>query len=416
MAFESSVLLLLSLGCEPSVEDRQRTARELVGEERFEEAWTQLEGIDPLNADGYLALGVLRAEQDDDEAALDAFTAGLQLEPLPELYVNDCIVRLRLERGALDACKRAVLEAPTDPRSSVGLAEAAARDGTQEAAKEALFTASDLVGDDLDTMAWMAEVWAAVDEQTAACTWGVRSQVDSVVVGRACLHAGRGPEAVAMLERLADAESCGLLFTLSLDEAERHAEGPQRQKALGRAERWQRCNTARDVTWFTDLGRLQVLQGDRLAAEASWREGMALDPQAVPPRLNLARSLLDRDQSDGRVLLEGWADFHTADGLVFSLELAAWDRREGDLAGAASRASRVADGCQFVGSLPCLAEARYEQGRLLTLQGRHADALEHLRLAVEAGGDGLRRRIANEPDLSPLREELAYYDLVNSGP
>ena len=42
MAFESSVLLLLSLGCEPSVEDRQRTARELVGEERFDEAWAQL--------------------------------------------------------------------------------------------------------------------------------------------------------------------------------------------------------------------------------------------------------------------------------------------------------------------------------------------------------------------------------------
>ena len=408
--------LLLLLACEPNEADRQLTARQLVGQKRFEQAWQELEGIEPLNADGLLAKGVLLGEDGDDEGALKAFTAGLEMAPMPELYTNDCIVRLRLERDALAACKEAVLQAPTDPRAAVGLAEAAARDGSGEAAKEALFTASDLVGDDLETMAWMAEVWAALDEQEAACMWGVRSAVDTNVTARACLFAGRGGDAVAMLERIADPEACSLLFTLSVDESERLMAGPQRQKAIGRAERWERCTIVGGAAYLTDKGRLLLLQGDRLGAEASWREAMGLAPEEIAPRLNLIRSLLSRNQPEGDELLTTASNLHTATGLVFSLETVAIRRRGGELDDALAEGLKVVEGCQFVKSDACLAEARFELARCSALAGEIEASLEHLKGAVEAGGAPIQRRIANEPDLRALQNELAYYDLVNSGP
>lgn len=415
-AFASFALLLLS-ACSPDDAGRQRKARELIGEERYEEARAELQAVEVLNADGWLATGVLRGEDGDDEGALEAFSEGLTIEPLPELYVNDCIVRLRLSRGAMAACQEAVLKAPLDPRASVGLAEAATREGSTEAAKEALFTASDLVGEDRDTMAWMAEVWAALDELEAACTWGLRSGVDTTVTGTSCVHAGRPQEGIAILERVGDAPACRILFTFTLDEAEASPEGPVRQKAIGRAERWERCTVDEgQASMLVDRGRLLMLTGDRLSAEALWRQAILLAPDEVAPRLNLARSLLHRGQSEGRELLERSGTFHTAPGLVFSLELVALDREGGKLEAALRRAQEAAAGCLFVESSPCSAQANYEIARLHALRGEQSLSLAALERALEHGGPSLKPRIEAEPDFGDLREGLAYYDLVNSSP
>ncbi len=414
-AFASFVLLLG--GCEPSEKARQLKARELVGEHRWAEARAELEGIENLDANGWLAEGVVRGEEGDDEGALEAFDTGLALEPLPELYTNICVVRLRLEREAMEACQEAVLKAPLDARASVGIAEAATREGSTEAAKEALFTASDLVGDDRDTMAWMAEVWAALGELTAACTWGLKSGEDSTLIARSCLHSGQGMEALPMLERVADSEACGILATLTLDEAEMLPEGPGRQKSLGRADRWMRCrDQIEDASLLTDRGRLAMLRGDRLQAEAHWRRALELSPSSVAPRLNLARSLLEREQEEGLQLLREAADEHTANGLVYSLEIAALDRRSGRLQEAFEGASRVLDGCAFVQSDPCLIEAHYELARCAALMDDPDRSLRHLQEAVQLGGPSLVPRIERDPDFEILRNDLSYYDLVNSSP
>jgi hypothetical protein len=143
---------------------------------------------------------------------------------------------------------------------------------------------------------------------------------------------------------------------------------------------------------------------------------MALAPEEVAPRLNLIRSLLRRDQPEGDELLASASNLHTANGLVFSLEHVAIDRRGGRLDEALEAGTKVVDGCLFVKSDACLAEARFELGRCSALAGDLAASLEHLKGAVDAGGPPIQRRIANEPDLRPLQSELAYYDLVNSGP
>jgi tetratricopeptide (TPR) repeat protein len=83
-----------------------------------------------------------------------------------------------------------------------------------------------------------------------------------------------------------------------------------------------------------------------------------------------------------------------------------WLYQEGRYAEAADQARGVAD------AHPEYPALLYNLACCESLAGRKADAIEHLRLALEKS-DGVRSYLASDSDLDPLREEPAFQALLD---
>lgn len=279
----------------------QRYARALVQLGRTDDATKVLSEVTDYDANGHLVAGSILAEQGELQLALMAFEAGFQLSKTPELAVNVCITRLGLELEAMPACQDAVTRAPSDPRAYAALAEASVKAEMPETAKEALHRATKHYDGDPTTGVWIGQGWVAVGEVGEACRWSIQLEQPPVLFGRACLAAGQAERAIELLEPSAaeDDEAAALLLRLAVDRAAASGEGIERHARVEQARRWERrLEDVDEVSVLTDRGRLAMVAGDVLEAEALWRHAMALDPEEQAPRANLARSLRSRGDDE----------------------------------------------------------------------------------------------------------------------
>jgi tetratricopeptide (TPR) repeat protein len=258
--------LLVCAGSEPV--NQPRAALNAGRREEAAELLAQLP-FDQRGAEDHLVAGTLLVEGGQPELGLAAFEAGFVAQPLPELALNICIVRSGLEQGALEACQRAIELAPTEASAFLYLGHAASAEGSDEAALAAF---------------------------ERACQLALEPDLE---LGRACLLAGRRERAEELLAGVDSAEARSLLFRVAVDEAEASPQGPARSLALARAHRWERALASEaGVGLSTDRGRLLLLEGERLEAERHWELALEQGPEAAAPRIDLARSWLERGRRE----------------------------------------------------------------------------------------------------------------------
>lgn len=367
------------------------------------------------SATGWLVVGTLAAEAGEMRAAIADFEAGLALEPLPELAVNLCTAALTLplDSGAQAQCARATQLAPEDPRSYLGLAEASRAAGDGALARRSAMTALGLIDADPELRPWLSQILEGVGEWEAVCTLGV---AEPLVLGQACVAAGRSSEAARALEPLADShpEAAALLLRLAVDEAERTPSGGAREQALARAHRWEaKLSQERWAGLWVDLGRMNALDGDWTEAEACWSRALALAPEEPAPRLNLARALSRRGaEAEAEALLRDGAGTASPEQVAVGLALAEAEARAGRGAEAEARLSEAIGACQAWNLSGCVVEASLRLGLLRLARGDEAGAIGPLREAATLGGDPVLRRLSMEELPETVRRELP----VLSGP
>ncbi|GEM_PF-3348273 len=452
-------LLLLATGCDPvargdaawddgRVEDavtawteaeeldtahRGRLARALVRLGRLDAAAETLDDlpVGQRTAEGHLASGLLLLHLGDLSEATAAFAAGIAVEPMPELLVNQCTALGQLGKlSARAACQDAIEADPQDPRPYLGLA-AASVDDLPDAARESLGIAiarAGPAGSPLrqDLAPWIGELWRALGEHGAACTWSLEGGATDLDTAQSCLAGGQVASAIPLLEQLVDGDQpivpLRLLFQLALDRAEQAQAGPERVKALASADRWlQRLQPlmvdSRDPGWLNDLGRKAWLEDHAPQAEAHWAQAVAIAPSQAAPRLNLAKALVRRGRSPeaSDLLLAAAAAGTQGPGLhAVQLALAKIELQAGQADSARRRLEGVHRACTSTGQPACAARAALSLARIEAQDGETELALQHLTQALSFGGPGLRPDIARDPAFASLAQDLRFRQLTSS--
>ncbi|MCP4806489.1 MAG: hypothetical protein GY884_14200 [Proteobacteria bacterium] len=276
---------------------RQRYARALLQTDAVEGARRQLDQVATLDATGLLVRGALHARAGELKSALTDFEAGYALSPMPELAHDICTTRLALDDEPIPACTRSVEVNPQSALAYAALAEAAARSGADQAAREALAAAVGHLDAEPQAAAWVAEGWRRVGEDGAACDLYALAQ--TVDIGLACLAEGQVARAIDVLEPLGDTDqraAAGMLRA-RVEGVEVLGASAAKAIAIERAARWdRRLVDSQDAQVLYDRGRLARADGEALAAETLWRQAVTEAPCTVEPWL----ALIDGAQRRGQ--------------------------------------------------------------------------------------------------------------------